>query len=199
MYIVGLTGGIGSGKSVVADMFTELGIEIVDADVVARLVVEKGTPTLGIIAEHFGSEILTADGSLNRPQLRKIIFDSEQERKWLENLLHPLIANEINSQLTSSRSPYAILVSPLLLETNQIDLVDRILVVDVSEQLQLQRAMARDNNSADQIKAIMATQMDRQQRLDKADDVICNDKDLKSLEPEVLKLHQIYLQQASNT
>lgn len=131
--------------------------------------------------------------------MRKIIFDSEQERKWLENLLHPLIANEINSQLTSSRSPYAILVSPLLLETNQIDLVDRILVVDVSEQLQLQRAMARDNNSADQIKAIMATQMDRQQRLDKADDVICNDKDLKSLEPEVLKLHQIYLQQASNT
>ncbi|MEZ5538919.1 MAG: dephospho-CoA kinase [Pseudomonadales bacterium] len=192
-YIVGLTGGIGSGKSAVAERFRQLGITVVDADVCARIVVEIGKPALQAIAEHFGNEILQADGTLNRAALRQKVFADEAERKWLEALLHPLIFEELWAQLQSAPSPYAILESPLLIEAGQHAICQRTLVVDAPEALQLARAMSRDNNSAEQVKAIMATQATREQRLAKADDVILNDKDIHSLTQAVDQLHQSYL------
>ena len=160
-YIVGLTGGIGSGKTAVSDRFSELGIKVVDADVCARIVVEPGKPALRSIVEHFGNDVLNPDGSLDRAKLRQIVFADEPARKWLETQLHPLIFDEMWSQLQSAESPYAILVSPLLIEAGQTALCQRVLVVDVPEDIQLARATARDANSAEQIKAIMATQASR--------------------------------------
>jgi dephospho-CoA kinase len=195
-YIVGLTGGIGSGKTAVSDCFAALGITVVDADVCARIVVEPGRPALQSIVEHFGSVVLNSDGSLDRAQLRQIIFADETARKWLETLLHPLIFDEMWSQLQSAESPYAILASPLLVEAGQSILCQRVLVVDVSEDIQLQRAVARDANSEEQIKAIMASQTSREARLQKADDIIINDKDFAHLDEQVQTLHRRYLQLA---
>ncbi len=193
MFIVGLTGGIGSGKSAVSDLFATLGVTIVDADIISRVVVAPGRPALQKIAEHFGSEILQADGTLDRAQLRKLIFADDNERKWLEGLLHPLMGEETIYQLENAASPYAILVSPLLFETGQNFLCDRVLTVDAPEALQLERTMTRDNNSEQQVKAIMATQADRQQRLEKSDDVIVNDGSLTHLAQKVGELDQTYL------
>ena len=198
-YIVGLTGGIGSGKSAVAERFRQLGITVVDADVCARIVVEIGKPALQAIAEHFGNEILQADGTLNRAALRQKVFADEAERKWLEALLHPLIFEELWAQLQSAPSPYAILESPLLIEAGQHAICQRTLVVDAPEALQLARAMSRDNNSAEQVKAIMATQATREQRLAKADDVVTNDSDLAHLHQQIDALHQRYLLVANAT
>jgi len=198
-YIVGLTGGIGSGKSAVAERFRQLGITVVDADVCARIVVEVGKPALQAIAEHFGGEILQADGALNRAALRQKVFADEAERKWLEALLHPLIFEELWTQLQSAQSPYAILESPLLIEAGQHAICQRTLVVDAPEALQLARAMSRDNNSAEQVKAIMATQATREQRLAKADDVVTNDSDLAHLHQQIDALHQRYLLVANAT
>jgi dephospho-CoA kinase len=191
--IVGLTGGIGSGKSEVSRRFENLGIDVVDADVVAREVVSLGKPALKEIAEHFGEQILNADNTLNRSRLRELIFNYPREKKWLENLLHPLIRADIISQLKQSKSAYQILSSPLLLETNQHELVDRILVVDTDESLQMSRAMLRDTNNPDQIKKIMSTQMKRSERLAKADDIILNHGDFDELDFQVRKLHSVYL------
>lgn len=193
VFIVGLTGGIGSGKTAVSDRFAKLGIKIVDADVCARVVVEPGRPALAQIVDHFGPEVLQADGSLDRARLRQIVFANEAERKWLESLLHPLIFEEMWSQLQSANSPYAILVSPLLVEAGQNAICQRILVVDVPEDVQLARTMARDANSAEQVKAIMASQASRDARLAKADDVITNDSSLESLWQQVDQMHQRYL------
>lgn len=192
-YIVGLTGGIGSGKTAVSDCFAELGIKVVDADVCARIVVEPGKPALQSIVDHFGSSILNADGTLDRARLRQIIFADEPARKWLETLLHPLIFEEMWAQLQSAESPYAILASPLLVEAGQSILCQRVLVVDVSEEIQLQRAVARDANSEAQIKAIMAAQTNREKRVAAADDVLLNDGDLASLYESVKKLHHHFL------
>jgi dephospho-CoA kinase len=192
-FIVGLTGGIGSGKSAAADCFRSLGITVVDADVCARIVVEPNKPVLKTIVEHFGSEILQADGTLDRAALRQKIFADEAERKWLEALLHPLIFEEMWSQLQSAPSSYAILESPLLIETGQQAICQRTLVIDAPEAFQLARATARDNNSAAQVKAIMAAQASREQRLAKADDVIVNDGGLAHLHMQVEALHQKYL------
>lgn len=192
-YIVGLTGGIGSGKSAAAERFRALGIKVVDADVCARIVVEPNKPALKTIAEHFGSEILQADGTLDRAALRQKIFADEAERKWLEALLHPLIFEEMWSQLQSAPSPYAILESPLLIEAGQKAICQRVLVIDAAEETQLARATARDNNSIEQVKAIMAAQATRQQRNAKADDIVNNDGDLASLHQAIDKLHQHYL------
>lgn len=192
-YIVGLTGGIGSGKSAAAERFRALGIKVVDADVCARIVVEPNKPALKTIAEHFGSEILQADGTLDRAALRQKIFADEAERKWLEALLHPLIFEEMWSQLQSAPSPYAILESPLLIEAGQLAICQRVLVVDAAEETQLARTTARDNNSVAQVKAIMAAQATRQQRNAKADDIVSNDGDLASLHQAIDKLHQHYL------
>jgi dephospho-CoA kinase len=191
--IIGLTGGIGSGKSEVSLRFEKFDITIVDADLVARDVVELGKPALAEISTHFGADILNADGSLNRHKLRKIVFDSPPEKVWLENLLHPIIRNEIITQLSQSKSPYSILSSPLLLETSQHQLVARVLVVDSSEDLQLTRASQRDADSSDQIKKIMSAQMSRTERCSKADDIIYNHGNFNELDAQIERLHTHYL------
>lgn len=193
-WILGITGGIGSGKSVVCQLFVKLGIEAIDADQVARWIVAKGKPALEKIINHFGEEVLSADGSLNRAALRHIIFNSAKQRFWLEQLLHPLIRNEICNFLASAASPYAILVSPLLLETNQHQLTNRILVIDVPEPVQIARSMQRDNVTEQQIRAIMQAQLSRKERLAKADDIIVNDQSIEYLQQQVTSLHQHYLQ-----
>lgn len=191
--IVGLTGGIGSGKSEVSARFAKLGIMIVDADVMAREVVEPGTDALTQISFHFGKEILNAGGSLNRSKLRETIFANAAEKQWLESLLHPIINASIRQQLANSTSVYSILASPLLLETQQFQLVNRILVVDTSEELQIKRASLRDKNNEAQIKAIMQTQLSRQDRCARADDIILNHGDIHELDEQIEKLHQSYL------
>lgn len=196
MMIIGLTGGIGSGKTTVSNLFSELGITVVDADIAAREVVELDSPALKKIRQHFGDGVINTDNSLNRQALRKLIFENEAERLWLEALLHPLIRNGLQQQLQRAQSDYAILSSPLLLETDQHQLTQRILVVDVPETLQLERASSRDQNNEQQIKAIMAAQMDRKTRCERADDIILNDSDTDQLKTKVLSLHQHYLKLA---
>lgn len=197
MFIIGLTGGIGSGKTTVSDLFGGLGITIADADVSARYVVEPNREALTHIQNHFGSGVINPDGSLHRQALRKIVFDDAKERSWLEKLLHPLIRQHLSNQLKLASSPYAILSSPLLLETDQHQLVNRTLIVDTPEDLQLQRACARDGANPIQIKAIMATQMSRKERCSRADDIILNDTDIEALEAKVFTLHKHYLKLAS--
>ena len=191
--IVGLTGGIGSGKTAVSDLFQDLGITIVDADLASRVVVEKGREELNKIAEHFGEDILTSDGELDRAKLREVIFNSEEEKLWLESLLHPAIASQIQKELDSSSSPYTILVSPLLLETNQKNFCSTVLVVDVPVETQVERTSKRDNVSEEQIKSIIASQIDRDSRLEQADEVILNDGSIESLESKVQELHKKFL------
>lgn len=190
MFVVGITGGIGSGKSAVTNILERKGINIVDADIVARQVVEPGSTALKQIEAHFGPSIISIDGSLDRAALRKIVFKAPEERQWLESLLHPLIRETILEQLTESKSSYAILSSPLLLETNQHELVDHIVVVDVPEETQIQRTTRRDDNSIEQVKAIISAQIPRPERLKHADSIISNNGDLLSLEQKVTKLHQ---------
>ncbi|SDH85940.1 dephospho-CoA kinase [Pseudomonas flavescens] len=192
-WTLGLTGGIGSGKSAVAEHFVELGVDLIDADQAARWVVEPGRPALATIAEHFGAQVLQADGRLNRSALRAQIFADPQRRRWLENLLHPLIAQEVARFLENAQSPYAILVSPLLIESGQYKLTQRVLVVDVPEPLQIERTMRRDQLSAEQVQAILAVQATRDERLRHADDVLSNDRDLAWLRREVERLHAFYL------
>ncbi len=196
MYVIGLTGGIGSGKSAASAHFETLGITVVDADIAARTVVEVGKPALRSIEEHFGSEVIAADGSLDRAALRTKVFENARERRWLEQLTHPLIREEITRGLANAQSPYAILSSPLLVESGQSQLVKRVLVIDVPEDLQLARTVTRDNNSESQVKAIMAAQSSRQKRLSFADDIIVNDGTLEQLHSQVDRLHQRYLQLA---
>ena len=193
MFVLGLTGGIGSGKSAVAACFKEYGIKVVDADIAARKVVELGMPALQAIAKHFGEQVLQADGTLDRAALRSIVFDDEQQRHWLEQLLHPAIGAWIATELASATSAYAILESPLLLETEQRKATQRALVVDVSQELQIARATARDNNTREQIEAIIAAQLPREERLARADDVIDNSGPLAALQSAVAVLHQQYL------
>ncbi len=197
--IIGLTGGIGSGKSEASKRFVERGILVVDADVVAREVVEPGKPGLTQIAAHFGPDILDTTGNLQRSKLREIIFSTPTEKQWLESLLHPIINTEIRRQLAAAMSVYAILASPLLLETQQFQLVDRILVIDTSEQHQLERASHRDKNNEAQIKAIMQTQLSRQERCARATDIIQNHGSIDELDAQVEKLHQLYLELAQST
>ena len=192
-WILGLTGGIGSGKSAAAQHFIDLGVDLIDADHASRWVVEPGRPALARIAEHFGGEILLPDGQLDRAALRKRIFEAPQERLWLEALLHPLIADEIRSHLARARSPYAILVSPLLIESGQHTMTQRILVIDVPQSLQIQRTLQRDGISEQQVQAILKAQSSREDRLNHADDVLVNDKDLAWLHGEVERLHHFYL------
>ncbi len=196
-FVVGLTGGIGSGKSAVSERFQALGIKIVDADVASRVVVEPGQPALGKIAEHFGAELIAADGTLDRAALRAKVFADDGERRWLEQLLHPLINAHIREELDSAASPYAILAHPILVETGQTRICDRVLVVDVPEALQVERTMARDDNSEEQVRNIMAAQASRDERLAAADDVIVNDQDLAHLDRETERLHAMYLELAA--
>ena len=194
MLIIGLTGGIGSGKSAVSDKFKSLGITVVDADVAARTVVETGQPALAEIERHFGSNILNQAGVLDRAQLREIMASDSEERVWLESVLHPKIGEQIAKELNESTSPYTIYVAPLLLETNSQKMCSRVLVVDVPKEIQIQRTAERDKVSEIQIEKIVAVQMERKERLEKADDVLVNTGTIKELEEQVVKLHQKYLE-----
>jgi dephospho-CoA kinase len=197
MKVIGLTGGIGSGKSTVADLFRQKGIEVIDADQLAREVVEPGTPALAAIAAHFGEEILDGAGRLRRAALRERVFVNPAERQWLEALLHPLIQELVQARIAQCRSVYCLLMSPLLLESRQKLLVDRILVVDVSRETQLRRTMQRDTSSRETVEAIIAAQISREQRLAAADDIIENDGSRARLVPAVARLHQNYLAMSS--
>ena len=194
---VGITGGIGSGKSAVTDRLASLGITIVDADMVARVVVEPGQPALQAIAEHFGSEVIQCDGSLDRAALRKIVFEHPDERAWLESVTHPAIREEIQRQLRTADSPYVVLSSPLLLEASQQTFVDVVVVVDVPESIQLERTMSRDGNSAELVEQIMAAQLSRTERLQAADIIIDNGGNLDALNLKVDALHEQLLAKIS--
>lgn len=193
--VIGLTGGIGSGKSTVARMFGALGVHWVDADDVARQVVEPGTQALRAIADHFGKSILQSKGELDRAALRQKVFEDPEQRRWLEGLLHPIIRQELIRQLSPEdyNLPYVMLVSPLLLETNQHELVERIVVVDVPEETQINRTMTRDGNSREQVERILAAQMPRAARREKADAIINNAQPLERVEASVHALHQRFL------
>ncbi len=187
--LVGLTGGIGSGKSAATACFEELGVPVIDADVAAREVVATGTAALAAIAGHFGPGILLPSGELDRTALRQRVFADAAERQWLEALLHPLIRASLVRQLAAAvalpETPYAILSNPLLLETGQDALVDRVLLIDASEALQRERTLRRDASDARTVDAIIAAQWGRAQRREKADDVILNEGDLQELHAAV--------------
>ncbi len=187
--LVGLTGGIGSGKSAAADRFAQLGIDVVDADIASRTVVEPGQPALNEIAAHFGHDLLLENGTLNRPKLRSVVFADPAERRWLQGLLHPLINQCLTDQVEASTSDYCLLVNPLLLESGQAQWCDEIVVVDVPEELQISRTMERDNNTRSQVEAILAAQLKRQDRLAQASRIIANDQDLPHLYRQVDALH----------
>ncbi|WP_428771462.1 dephospho-CoA kinase [Vibrio sp.] len=192
--VIGLTGGIASGKTTVANLFHQhFAIDIVDADVVARQVVAPGSAGLSAIRDHFGSDILLADGQLDRARLRQLVFSDPEQKQWLNALLHPMIRREMQDQLQQVSSPYALLVVPLLVENQLQSLADRVLVVDVDQQTQIQRACQRDQVPAEQIEAILASQASREQRLAIADDVIKNDTENQKLLPQITELHQKYL------
>ena len=193
--IIGLTGGIGSGKTAVSDTFKSLGIDIIDADVSSRSVVKKGQPALDDIKSHFGDDILDSENSLDRAKLREIIFKNPDERIWLEKLLHPKIAEHIKDQLENSESPYCVLVSPLLLETEQKSYCSFVLVVDVPEESQIARTAKRDGVSEEQVKNIISAQIDREKRLEQADEIIINDGSMEDLKEKVMVLHAKYLSQ----
>lgn len=195
MLCVGLTGGIGSGKTTVANMFAKLGAAVIDADVIAREVVASGTLGLTAIVTHFGQDILTGAGELDRKKLREMIFQDEQAKSWLERTLHPLILQVIHERIRTTSSPYCIIVIPLLAETAYLfDFLNRVCVVDAPETLRKQWAAERDQVSLAHIETIMATQTTRKQRLAIADDVITNNHDLKALNLQVKRLHQQYLE-----
>tara|TARA_B110001452_G_scaffold162901_1_gene135630 strand:+ start:4693 stop:5325 length:633 start_codon:yes stop_codon:yes gene_type:complete len=196
--IIGLTGGIGSGKSTVAKAFIALGIQVVDADYASRAVVEPGMPALKAIEAHFGTKLILANGCLDRPALRQIIFCDKGQKSWLENLLHPLIRDWILSQLelALASSPYVILESPLLFEAGQHLLVSEVLLVDVPVELQLTRAMIRDSNTKEQIQSIINAQMSRLDRLGKADLVFDNSLPENTVPARVQDLHQQFLVKA---
>jgi len=191
--VLGVTGGIGSGKTAVTDRLAKHGIDIVDADVMARVVVEPGKPALEKIHQHFGDDVLQNDGQLDRAWLRQKVFAEPEERQWLESVTHPAIRSEIELAIENSKSPYCILVSPLLFETHQSELVDKVLVVDVPVDVQIERATQRDSNSIEQVKRIIAAQMSREDRLSKADFVVDNTQTLEQLDSTVEELHQTFL------
>jgi len=197
MLTIGLTGGIGSGKTTVSDTFQSLGVPVIDSDVIAREVVEPNEPGLDEIVRLFGKEVLHPDGTLNRKQLRNLVFASKSAREQLEQILHPLIRLRSQQQLAALDTPYAILSIPLLIETGLDDSVDRVLVVDCPEQVQIERICKRDNINSHQARAILVAQCSREQRLQAADDIIDNNQSLEGLTQDIHLLHQQYLSLAA--
>lgn len=194
MFIVGLTGGIGSGKSTIARLFTQLGVTCIDADQIARDVVKPETPALQAIVEHFGSSMLLPDGSLNRALLRSAIFDAPEQRAWLNALLHPLIRQHMLSECLQARGEYCLLMVPLLFENGLENIVHQVLAIDISEPEQIRRTTTRDQVSNQQVQKIIASQYPRQQRLQQAHDIISNaDEVTESVQQQiVLRLHRCY-------
>ncbi len=197
IFTVALTGGIGSGKSTVADLFARAGVTVVDADVIARRVVEPGLPALNAIVQHFGANVLNPDGSLNRRRLREIVFDNDAEKSWLNQLLHPLIQQETHRAIDKATSPYVLWVVPLLVENKLQHHADRVLVVDAEPDRQLHRTMQRDKVSQELAQQILAAQVPRDVRLAAADDVINNNGSPRDLIGAVTSLHQRYLMMAA--
>ncbi|MGS4817484.1 dephospho-CoA kinase [Raoultella terrigena] len=196
-YTVALTGGIGSGKSTVADAFSHLGVNVIDADVIARQVVEPGTPALLAIAARFGQQMINDDGTLNRRSLRERIFAHAEDKTWLNALLHPLIQQETRRQMQAASSPYVLWVVPLLVENNLVANADRVLVVDVAKETQIARTILRDRVSREHAERILAAQATREQRLAAADDVIENMGPQDAIASDVARLHEKYLMLAS--
>ena len=194
-YIVALSGGIASGKSTIANLFAQLGVPIIDADVIARQVVQIGTEAYKLIVKHFSQEILLPNNELDRSQLREIIFNNDHERLWLNNLLHPIIQEQTQTQIQIAQqtAAYVIWVVPLLVENNLHNFADRVLMVDTPEQLQLERLIQRDNIDKSLAQKMISSQISSKKRLTYADDIIVNNGDLISLTAQVNKLHQQYL------
>lgn len=192
MLKIGLTGGIGCGKSTVCELFAQLGVKIIDADLIARQLVTPGSNTLAILVEQFGNSILDSDGSLNRGQLRELVFADPEQKSHLDQIMHPLIYAEIDQQVQLVKDNYCILAIPLLLETQQMARVDRIAVVDCPVELQLARVMHRDHLSATQVLAIINSQLTREKRQQFADDIISNTGTTAQLAEQVKRLHNSY-------
>ena len=193
-FVVGLTGGIGSGKSAVAELFARRGITVVDTDAIAHSLTASGGAAIEAIRESFGSGYITPDGALDRARMRALVFRDPPSKRRLERILHPRIRAEGTARLAAAESPYAILVVPLLVEAGtDRNRYQRVLVVDCSEQVQVERVTRRNNLAEDEVRRIVASQADRQQRLDAADDVVDNSGALADLEPQVEKLHLRYL------
>ncbi len=192
MLAIGLTGGIGSGKTLVSDHFAELGAPVIDTDIIARELVAPGQPALSEIAATFGKDILNSQGELDRQALRQLIFDQPDKRRQLEMILHPRIRDEVKKRIKGITAAWCIIVIPLLVESGQQDLVQRILLVDSPSELQLSRTVARDNIAADEVEKIIASQAPPQSRLDAADDIIVNDGSLEQLRRQVEKMYQFY-------
>lgn len=197
--VVGVTGGIGCGKSTICREFAALGAPVVDTDEVAREVVAPGTPGLAAIVARFGADILAADGTLDRRRLRSIVFADDASRQWLEGLLHPLIRARTDEHVRAAGYPYCLVCIPLLVERNGASRVDRVLVIDCPEQLQIERVMARDKLTAPEVEAIMRTQATRAARLAVADDVIENIGNVETVRPAIRALHRQYLDLAQRT
>jgi dephospho-CoA kinase len=200
-YVVGISGGIGSGKTTVTDLFAKYGIEVIDADVIAREVVEPGSPALKAIVHKFGQFVLnesggSSSGTLDRAKLRNLVFNNIETKNWLNQLLHPAIRQQMLLQTKQAKSAYCLLSVPVLVESKLYEQVDRVVIVDVDEQTQLQRTLLRDKTNEQQILAIMSAQATRQQRLAVADDIIDNNGQVNDLAKQVAQLHKKYLQMA---
>ncbi|OAN16582.1 dephospho-CoA kinase [Photobacterium jeanii] len=190
--VVGLTGGIGSGKTTVANLFADYGIDVIDADIIAREVVAPGSEGLNAIELKLGHDILLTDGQLNRSKLRELIFSQPELKSWLDSLLHPLIRQQMQQQIEQAQSAYCLLVIPLMVENNLQAMTDRLLVVDVEQQVQIARTLQRDQVSEQQVKNILAAQASRETRNAAADDIITNNGDSDELPQKVAALHQQY-------
>ncbi|MFO1370976.1 MAG: dephospho-CoA kinase [Candidatus Competibacteraceae bacterium] len=193
MLVIGLTGGIGSGKTAVSDRFAQYGVPVIDTDLLARELVEPGQPALTEIVAHFGSDCLDDTGRLQRSRLRERVFADPASRQRLEAILHPRIRTAVRARISALATPYCVVVIPLLAETGMTNLVDRILVVDVPEAEQIRRVMARDRVDEAQARRILAAQAHRDQRRALADELLENTNDLKVLDHQVAALHQYYL------
>jgi len=203
-YVIGISGGIGSGKTTVTDLFAKHGIGVIDADVIAREVVEPGSPALKAIVDKFGQSVLNHSGgsslgTLDRAKLRTLVFNDSETKSWLNQLLHPAIMQQMLLQTQQAKSAYCLLSVPLLVENKLYEQVDRVVIVDVDEQIQLQRTLVRDKTNEQQIRAIMRAQATRQQRLAVADDIIDNNGKVGDLAKQITQLHKKYLQMAQQS
>lgn len=197
MIIVGLTGGIGSGKTSVANIFRELHVPVLDADQIGRDLIKIGQPSYLATIDHFGNSIVNKDQTINRAKLKSIIFESKEERAWLEQLLHPLIISELKKKIASIDSEYVVIEIPLLFEANLEEAIDRILVIDCNEQFQIDRIMKRDGIPKEAVQSIIASQISRTNRLARAHDVINNEGEQSELRKEINDLHQYYRELAN--
>lgn len=193
-YVVGVTGGIGSGKSRVAQLFSELGVSVIDTDEIAHRLTRCGQPALSAIAHTFSASFILPDGNLDRRKMRQLIFSNPIAKQNLEQILHPLIKQQVAIELAQCQTSYALLIVPLLLETGHYNaMMQRILVVDCEEAQQIERTMARSKLTREEVLVIIASQTDRAKRLEFADDVLLNNSDITNLKPQILQLHQKYL------